>query len=221
MQENKYSVILWDNDGVLVDTERLYFRATQEAFAGKGIGFSAEDYVQYFLKASRGTSKFAAQHGLSDSQTSALKERRNRLYEDFIANEEIIIPGVRDTLEMLEGKYKMGVVTGSPRDYFETIHERTGLLKYFDFVVARDDYAESKPSPEPYLEGIRRSGVSSDKCLAIEDSPRGLQSALGAQLDCWVIPSEFFEISEYSGADRTVDSVSDIPHLLSHRAIPN
>ena len=57
-----YSAILWDNDGVLVDTERLYFQSTQDVFARAGIDLTVQLYIEYFLMCSRGTSKFAAAH---------------------------------------------------------------------------------------------------------------------------------------------------------------
>lgn len=96
------------------------------------------------------------------------------------------------------------------------IHERTGLLKYFDFVLAAGDYARTKPDPAPYLRAIERSGVDHDACIAVEDSERGHESALRAGIRCVVVavPSALTRIRRFAGAHRIVATVGDIPALL-------
>jgi HAD superfamily hydrolase (TIGR01509 family) len=209
-----YSAILWDNDGVLVDTERLYFQATQEVFAGAGIDLTAENYFEYFLLGSKGTSKFAAAHGLSESDIAAMQGVRNGRYLQLLENEPITISGVRETLITLRPHFVMGIVTSSRRRHFETMHRRTGLLELFDFAVTLEDYAQSKPAPDPYLAAIDRSGFPAGRCLAIEDAPRGLTAARAAALDCWVIPTELTRPATLSGATRVLDRIADVAALL-------
>ena len=67
----------------------------------------------------------------------------------------------------------MGIVTSSRRLHFETIHEKSGLLPYMDFVLTREDYVESKPHPEPYLAAAALLGVDPTRCLVLEDAPSG------------------------------------------------
>src|SRR5436305_13866051 len=82
-----YAVILWDNDGVLVDTERWYFQATREVFAGVGIDLTVELYFEYFLSRSRGTSKLASAHGLSEADIAELQRARNERYPQMLEPE--------------------------------------------------------------------------------------------------------------------------------------
>ena len=108
----------------------------------------------------------------------------------------------------------MGIVTSSRKDHFEIIHDRSGLLTYFDFVVASGDFSNSKPHPEPYLIGIERCGYPAHECLAIEDSERGVLAAKRAGVTCWAIPSAMTKDGDFSKADRVLESIEDVPPLL-------
>jgi HAD superfamily hydrolase (TIGR01509 family) len=207
-------VILWDNDGVLVDTERWYFQATREIFAGVGIELTGELYFEYFLSRSGGTSKFASLHGLSDTDIAERQDARNERYRQMLEQERITIAGVRETLARLRPHFVMGIVTSSHRRHFAAIHRRTGLLEFFDFAITREDYAHSKPAPDPYLAAVARSGLPAGRCLAIEDAPRGLLAARAAALDCWVIPTELTRQATFSGAARVLDRITDVSASL-------
>jgi HAD superfamily hydrolase (TIGR01509 family) len=209
-----YAVILWDNDGVLVDTERWYFQATQEIFAAAGIDLTVELYFEYFLSRSRGTSTFASAHGFSEADIAAMSASRNERYQQMLEQECITMEGVRETLALLRPHFMMGIVTSSRRQHFEAIHRRTGLLEFFDFAITHGDYARSKPAPDPYLAAIARSGLPAGKCLAIEDAPRGLIAAQAALLDCWVIPTELTRRAAFSDATRVLDHIADVSALL-------
>jgi predicted N-acetyltransferase YhbS len=141
-----YAVILWDNDGVLVDTERWYFQATREVFAGVGIDLTSEHYFEYFLSRSKGTSRFGAAHGLGEADIAALQDDRNERYLQTLEQEAIAIAGVRQTLELLRPHFVMGIATTSRRQHFEMIHRRTGLLDLVDFAITHEDYPRSKPA---------------------------------------------------------------------------
>ena len=205
---------------MLVDTERWYFQATREVFAGMGIDLTVELYFEYFLSRSKGTSKFASAHGLSEADIAEMQAARNERYLQMLEQEWITIVGVRETLAILRPHFVMGIVTSSRRQHFETMHRRTGLLEFFDFAITLEDYARSKPAPDPYLAAVARSGLPAGRCLAIEDAPRGLIAARAAALDCWVIPTEFTRRATFSGATRVLDRITDVSALLLDAA-PN
>jgi HAD superfamily hydrolase (TIGR01509 family) len=209
-----YGAILWDNDVVLVDTERWYFQATREVFAGVGVDLTVELYFEYFLSRSGGTSHLASARGLSEADIAAMQGARNERYLRMLEQELITIVGVRETLAALRPNFVMGIVTSSRRAHFEAIHRRTGLLEFFDFAVTLEDYARSKPAPDPYLAAVARSGLPAGRCLAIEDAPRGLIAARAAALDCWVIPTEFTRRAVFSGATKVLDRIADVSSLL-------
>ena len=207
--------ILWDNDGVLVDTERLYFRATQYVLATVGIPLTQEQYIELFLVQGKGAWHLAADKGVSPSAIEQLRHARNTLYSTLLCQEPLIIAGVREVLGALHGTYVMGIVTSSKPDHFALIHQTTGLLPYFQFVLTARDYTHSKPHPEPYLLAVERSGCRKEECLVIEDSERGLMAATAAGLRCIVVPSAFTRGSNFAGAYKVLESLTELLVELS------
>jgi len=203
--------ILWDNDGVLVDTERLYLQATKEIMEAAGRPFTMDDYREYFLRQGIG-----AWHLLdvSADEVLRLREARNDRYSDLLRAHACAIDGVADVLAQLHGKYTMGIVTSSRRDHFELIHARCDLLRYFDFVLTADELPRTKPHPDPYLIAVDRSGRPAAECIAVEDSERGLQSALAAGIGCIVIPTPLTRGGNFAGASHVLESVGSLPGVL-------
>jgi len=206
--------VFWDNDGVLVDTEPLYFEATREVFSSIGVALTEDDYFDLFLVQGRGAWHLAEARGLPPSEIERLRDERNALYTARIAERSHAVDGVADVLDALHGKYTMGVVTTCQRPHFEVIHRQTGLLKYFDFVLTHGDYARTKPHPDPYLAAVARSAADPGTCVAIEDSSRGLAAAKAAGIRCLVVPNLLTRRSDFSAADAVLASVRGIPAAL-------
>ena len=206
--------IFWDNDGVLVDTERLYFQATQETLESVGVTLNKEHYIEFFLRQGRGAWHLLEERGVAAADVERLRRRRNDLYSELLQREACAIDGVAGTLEFLHGKYVMGIVTSSRRDHFDIIHTRCNLLQYFDFVLTAADFARVKPHPDPYLSALDRAGADPADCIAIEDSERGLQAATLAGIRCVVIPTPLTAGGNFAGAVRVIDRVAELPDIL-------
>lgn len=211
----EFKAILWDNDGVLVDTERVYFEATRYVLASVGVALSESDYQTYFLKSSSGAWHLAAERGATPSEVDRLRERRNDRYIELLRGLHVEIEGARDVLKTLAADFRMAVVTSSRRRPFQAVHATTGFMDYFEFALVREDYNKSKPDPEPYLTAAHRMGVDPASCLVVEDSERGLISARSAGMTCWAIPNGLSQGSDFSGAHRILDRIGEIPELLA------
>lgn len=206
--------IFWDNDGVLVDTEHLYFEATRDILATRGIELTGEHYIELFLQQSKGILHFAEAHGWSEAELEGIRRARGARYSALLRERSRVIDGVEDVLAALHGRIAMGVVTSTLREHFDIIHEKSGLRKYFDFVLASGDYSESKPHPAPYLKALERTGVDKDACLVVEDSERGLASATAAGLKCVMVPSRLTAGRTFPGAHRVLNDVREILTLV-------
>ncbi|KQC08589.1 MAG: hypothetical protein APR62_04430 [Smithella sp. SDB] len=204
--------IFWDNDGVLVDTEGIFFRANQEILAGLGISLRWEQFEEISLGRGESVIRLAANPGTDTFEK--LRRDRDAVYADLLTRKPLVIDGVREALDALKGKYVMGIVTSSGHKHFEIIHRQSGLLPYFQFVLTMKDCPQTKPHPGPYLKAIELSDFPSDECLVIEDSPRGLAAATSAGLKCIVIPSNFTRGRDFAGACNVLDSIKDIPSVL-------
>lgn len=206
--------ILWDHDGVLVDTEKLYFLSTREVLARAGVDLTAAQYRQYLLAESRGAWHLAEERGISKDEVEELRRDRNRLYQKMVGERDVIIPGAVALLQKLRPHYRMAIVTSCTRANFAAIHRNSPIPGLVEFVLVREDYAESKPDPEPYLLAMKRMGVMPGDCLVIEDSKRGLIAAKAAGIACWIVRSEMTEGLDLDGADRYFDTLADVGAAL-------
>jgi HAD superfamily hydrolase (TIGR01509 family) len=205
--------ILWDHDGVLVDTERWYFVATRDVLDGIGIDLSQETYLDYMT---RGQScwDLCRDRGMPAEEVSRYRELRNATYQEHLRSQEIEVEGVSDVLSTLSRSFEMAVVTTARREDFQLIHQSRDLLGFFRFVLTVEDYRRAKPHPDPYLAGLERFGARPEQTVAVEDSARGLRSTLAAGLDCIVVRSPFTAAQDFTGAWRVVDSIREVPEIL-------
>ena len=203
--------IFWDNDGVLMATEHLYYQANAEALARVGVELTQEEYRRISL--CQGASVLA----LADVGCDAVELRRIRddIYYRLLGEESRVYPGVPETLERLHGRLPMAVVTSCRRVNFLQMHRDSGLIGYFDFILTREDYRASKPDPEPYLTACARAGLNPGRCLAIEDSERGVTSAARAGLVIAAIPGDLNRGGDFGAARWLLDGIHELPALLN------
>lgn len=200
--------IFWDNDGVLVDTEELFFEANRVVMGEQGVDLDRETFVEWSLR--QGRSIFETLEGCSEADRMALRDHRNDIYVGFLEQGVDVFDGVESTLQTLHGGVPMGIVTSAYPDHFDLIHGRTGLLRFFEFVLKGGDYERHKPHPDPYLAAAKRLKVDPKRCLVVEDSERGLHAALAAGMQCIVIPNVLATDADWSGAHVVVESVRDV-----------
>lgn len=205
--------ILFDNDGVLVDTEKFYFRSNYEILKTMGIELTEERYLQIMVK---GQSAFllAEEQGLDSIAIEKARDERNKLYQHYIQTEDIAIKGVKKVLQSLEKKYRMGIVTSSRREDFELIHGSRGLTDHMEFVLCSGEYKRSKPFPDPYLKGLDHFGGQKHEAIIVEDSQRGLDSAYAAGIDCVIVHNHFTASHDFSNAKYFINTLEELERLL-------
>jgi len=209
-----FQAIFFDNDGVLVDTERYYFQATREALAAHGVALDQAAYVQLFLREGRGAWRLLRARGASELAIEAARAARDRRYEELLDRGDLLVPGADQTLALLASHFRLGIVTSSQPGPFARVHRRTDILRHFEFALTRDHYDRAKPDPEPYLRAIQRVGLSPARCLVVEDSERGLLAAKAAGLTCWVVPSELTRGGRFDAADAQLDDLASLASRL-------
>lgn len=207
--------ILWDNDGVLVDTERLFFEATKSAFARLGLHLTEEVWAARYLGEGRGSGEIARDLGGDPHRIGPVLDERNQRYLQILQQAPPIRPRVRETLMALPDRAKMAIVTGCHRHQLHLMHDSSGLLEFFDVIVTGDDCTYSKPHPEPYLTATKALDICAGNCVAVEDSQRGLASATAAGVACVVVPSQLTRTLDFAGALAVEQDVSGVlKHIL-------
>jgi HAD superfamily hydrolase (TIGR01509 family) len=206
--------ILWDNDGVLVDTEYWYFKSTQRALAALGVELDRATYLGNMV---HGTPSWnlARELGCEEAEIQQKQRERDAYYQEYLTRENLDIEGVVKTLEVLSRSHRMAIVTTSKRRDFELIHKNRDIVSFMEFVLAREDYDKAKPEPEPYLTALDRFDALPEEALVVEDSQRGLGAAIAAGIDCAIVHNDFTASHDFSGARYRLESIAELPQLLN------
>lgn len=204
--------LLFDHDGVLVDTELWYFEATREALVRLGVVMTFDDYKQHLVD---GTSSWtgAESRGATPADIDDARSWRDDRYQHYLQTCDIDIDGVADVLNELAQTYPMAVVTTSKRRDFELIHRDRTLLDDMAFVLCREDYVEAKPAAEPYETALRRFDINRDQAIVVEDSRRGLAAAEAAGVATVKVHNEFVAFQR-AASDYAIESLDELPDLL-------
>jgi HAD superfamily hydrolase (TIGR01509 family) len=205
--------LLWDHDGVLVDTERWYFEATRLALARVDVELSPSRYLELVATGSSCWDLVRAR-GVGEPDIETGRAHRDALYQEFLRSEPIEVDGVADVLAELSERHRMAIVTNARPTDLALIHARRDLLRFFEFVITGADFARAKPEADPYLTGLARFGADPAETVALEDSARGLRSARAAGVPCIAIRTPFTAADDFTGAFRVVDSIRDVPGAL-------
>lgn len=205
--------ILFDNDGVLVETEKWYYEANKIALKELGITLGLDVYLE--IMARGGTAwELAFEKGFSKKIVDNKRFQRDEYYQNFLKTKNIEIPNVKKTLEKLSKKYKMGIVTTSRRVDFDLIHKNRGIIDYMEFSLCVEEYKRAKPYPDPYLAGLKKFNAKKDEAIIVEDSQRGLSSAFNANIQCAIVHNDFTVKHDFSKADFFINRLDELEKLL-------
>ncbi|MFC0623484.1 HAD family hydrolase [Kribbella deserti] len=205
--------LLFDHDGVLVDTEFWYFKAGERALADIGLTLNKDQYLRD-MNQGLGTWVQARSAGVDEQTISKQREIRNEYYQEYLRTEAIEIEGVVETLAELSQYARMAIVTTAKRADFELIHEQRQIRQFMDFVLVREDYNFAKPHPEPYLTGLKRLGATKEQTLIVEDSARGLNSAVAAGIDCAIVHNDFTKAHDFTQAGYRIKALKELKDIV-------
>ena len=192
----------------------MYFAATQEAIRLLGLDIDQAEYLR-LTTAGRTSWELARERGVAETVIAEARQERDRRYQQYLMTREIEIEGVLDVLATLSSRYRMAIVTTSKRSDFELIHRSRKIQDFFEFVLTVEDCARAKPDPDPYLRALKRFNAQPEEALVIEDSARGLAAALAAGVQCVIIRNSFTASDDFEGAARVLNSIRDLPQVLS------
>jgi len=207
--------ILFDNDGVLVETEKWYFQANVMALKELGLVLKLDVYLE--IMARGGTAwEIAQKQDISEDIINKQKMKRDSYYQRFLKTKDIEIPHVSDILNELSKQYKMAIITSSRRVDFDLIHNTRNIVKFMDFTLCTEEYKRSKPYADPYLAGLKKFNATKEETIIVEDSQRGLSSAFNAGIECIIVNNEFTKTHDFSKADYFINSLKELEPLLKN-----
>jgi HAD superfamily hydrolase (TIGR01509 family) len=191
--------VVFDNDGLLLDTESVWTRAEEDLFERRGLEFTPADKLKLVGTSAEIAGGILERRLGEPGRAEELLEELNALVVAELEHGVEAMVGARELLERLrEQGVPIGLVSNSPLRFVKRSIEIVGLEGHFDIVLSAHEVAAPKPAPDPYLEACRRLGVEpGPSVVALEDSPTGVAAARAAGLTVIGVPSvEGVELNE-------------------------
>ena len=206
---HRYRAVVFDMDGLLLDTEILWHHAEEELFRRHGGEFSWDDKMAVIGTSFGFTSRYFAERlGRPAAEGDGLVNEMIGIMHTELQREVEGRPGAVELVARLRGRVPLGLASNSPRQLVDTALATAGLLDVFDAIVTSDEVAHAKPAPDLYLLACERLGVRPQDALALEDSASGIAAAKAAGLTCIAVPQ--FAETDVSAADRVIDSLEEL-----------
>ncbi len=209
------TTILFDNDGILMDTEKLYYYACRDTLAEEGFEYTEDMYAHYTLYNNRGARDYLMEEQGYDLERAKKVHRRwLDKYMELSRTDTELFPEAMEVLQALKGKFRLGLVTGSKGEEMDIKLAETGIADFFEVMAVRETYKHSKPFPDPYLHTAEMMGVNPEECLVIEDSPRGAVAAKAAGMTCFIWPNGLTKNLEFPEVDRRLKNLNELKTIL-------
>ena len=204
--------VVFDLDGVLVDSEHVWDEVREELARERGGGW--HDRAQADMMGMSSTEWSRYMHdviGLSSSPEEINDEVVRRMQARY-ATELPLIDGAVEAVERLARLFPLALASSSNRQLIDAVLAQAGLARFFDVTVSSEEVARGKPAPDVFLEAARRLDVAPERCAAVEDSGNGLRAAHAAGMRVIAIPNRRYPppANALALADVELDSLGEL-----------
>lgn len=215
MPSPNFSAVIFDMDGVIIDSEPRHQRAFLEVFAQMGYGQThGIQFERYLGRSDRAVwVDFIAQHKPKWTLDELIAWKQNHLIE-IIRREQPIFNGLPELLAKLAPRYRLAVASGSVHSVIDEVLAMKGLRAFFPVVVSVQDVAHGKPAPDVFLRAAERLGVAPAACCVIEDSAAGVTAARAAGMTAIAITNTL-PAEKLTQAQYLVRTYEEIGRLLA------
>ncbi|WP_400190785.1 HAD family hydrolase [Hymenobacter sp. B81] len=199
--------VIFDMDGVLVDTEPLHHDAFFRHFAELGIPMTAEEYATFLGSSTRNVyQQLKREFGLTADVETLIQRKRELFGTSFEQDTTLdLLPGARElVLDLYRAGVPLQLASSASKETIARVFRRFELYPYFQNLVSGEDFPRSKPDPAIFLHAARLAGVAPRHCLVIEDSANGVTAAKAAGMYCIGYRSEHSEGQDLHHADQVV-----------------
>lgn len=204
----KYKAVLFDMDGVILDSEPLHVAAFQATLGKRGHELSHGEYMDHFAGKTdeEGFKQYFAFIN-EEADIPNIMDEKMKEYLKLAGDTLAPYPGVVSVIKELAKHVPLALVTGSLRAEVDVALKACGIEDQFTAIVTANDITHSKPNPEGYLKAAKVLGISVDDCVVVEDSPSGVNAAVAADIDCIAITNTHSK-EDLKSANRIVDSLT-------------
>ena len=206
----RLEAVLFDMDGVIIDSEPLWSEAESQLLARRKLRYSPELKSVLMGRNSRESVGLLIEYYNLSERVDDILAERNQLIERLFKEQLKPVPhAVNIVRSVRESGIKTALASSSPKPLIELAIEELKIAGLFDVILSSDQVERGKPAPDIYLRAAGDLGVSAHKCLVVEDAPSGVAAAKAAGMRCLAISTNVSEL-ELAAADLVVNSFSEI-----------
>jgi beta-phosphoglucomutase family hydrolase len=210
------SVVIFDMDGVIIDSEPMQLSAYNKVLEDYGVRLSEEDFIRWCVghKGYDIVTFLRNYFNLSESVENLLSAK-NTAYLSLLRQNIHLMPGLLPLLDhLIKFGYRLAVASSSSVSDIEEVLAGLGIREKFQTVVSAEEVSKGKPAPDIFLETARRLDVTPDKCAVLEDSQSGVEAAALAGMYCIAVPNRFTAFQDFSRANVRVPDLFAVSRLL-------
>lgn len=207
--------VLFDMDGVIVDTEPVHHYAYEQHFKQLNIDVSEEMYASFTGNSTKNIyERLKTTFNLTQEVTDLVNTKRQLFNEAFEKKEDLqLLEGVLELIQELHGKGMQLVLASSSANVtIQMIFNRFGLEPYFTHKVSGEDFPQSKPNPAIFLEAARLAQTPVEECIVIEDSTNGIKASHSAGIYCVGYKSVNSKLQDYTLANKVISDFSELSY---------
>ena len=206
--------ILFDMDGLLVDSEPVHAKNAIQALERQGVKISEKDFYAHWTRDGKTIHHFAKERAIPVDVPRYRQDKREA-YPGLVKAHLKPMEGAAQKVRELAGHYKLALVSASTREEVRIILEHVGLADAFEVVLSCDDVQNPKPAPDAFLLAAERLGVKPGECLVLEDAWKGVEAAAAAGMKAVAIPCDYTKDNDFSKADKVLSSLRKLtPEMI-------
>lgn len=208
--------VIFDLDGVLIDSEALNIQSVVDSF--RKVGIKLQETEKNYIIGRHSTDylpAFGKNHGISSAMQKTIDELRHENYHNLWSKVVTLMPGAKKTVNYLKSKeITIVLATSSSRNAVNKFLNKFHKSNAFSLIVTKDDVTKRKPDPQIYNLVKEKINLNDEEILVVEDTQIGVEAAKSAGLICVAIPNKYTENQDFSKADYILGSLEELLNIV-------
>jgi len=207
---NNKKAVIWDMDGIIVDTAQYHLKGWQIVFGKRGVNYTEEDYRRNTGKRSDGIIKSILGREIAQGEIMAIIREKDETFRQLIGQNIRPFPGVLKLITSLkEHGFKIAIASSAPMENIQLITRSLKIHNRFDAIISGWEVTKGKPDPQTFLLAAEKLGVKAEDCIVIEDAISGVTASKRADMRCIAVTNTTSR-EELREADLIIDTLEEI-----------
>lgn len=208
-------LIIFDYDGLLVDSEKIAFIAEKKILKEYGNNLTKKIFNKYLGYSVRETLLEYIKNFNLKTSYEKLNQKREKIIDKLIETEIKLMPGAKNLLKYIKSiNIPMVIASSGEIDYLKKGLRQLGIIDYFQNITSVGEVKRGKPHPDLFLKALSKNHIKANEAVVLEDSLSGVTSAKKAKIFCIAVPNKNMDIKKYKTADIVLRSLSELKNML-------